>query len=91
MKKAELVEQVQSVAGLATKRDAEAAVDAVFDSIAKAMSRGEEVAVPGFGTFKVSKRAARQGINPRTGQKIQIGAKTVPKFSAGKGLKDAVA
>ncbi len=91
MKKAELVEQVQSAAGLETKRDAEAAVDAVFSSITKAMSQGEEVAVPGFGIFKVSKRAARQGINPRTGQKIQIGAKTVPKFSASKGLKDAVA
>ena len=91
MKKAELIEQVQSVAGLDTKHAAEAAVDAVFDSIAKAMSRGEEVAVPGFGTFKVTKRAARQGINPRTGEKIQIAAKTVPKFSAGKGLKDAVA
>lgn len=91
MKKTELVEQVQSAAGLETKRDAEAAVDAVFDAITKAMSHGEEVAVPGFGTFKVSKRSARQGINPRTGQKIQIAAKTVPKFSAGKGLKDAVA
>jgi len=91
MKKPELIEQVQSAAGLETKRDAEAAVDAVFDSIAKAMSRGEEVSVPGFGTFKVSKRSARQGINPRTGEKIQIAAKTVPKFSAGKGLKDAVA
>ncbi|MEX2054183.1 MAG: HU family DNA-binding protein [Candidatus Colwellbacteria bacterium] len=91
MKKAELVEEVQSAAGLETKRDAEAAVDAVFDVITKAMSRGEEVAVTGFGIFKVSKRAARQGVNPRTGEKIQIAAKTVPKFSAGKGLKDAVA
>ena len=91
MKKAELVEEVQSAAGLETKRDAEAAVDAVFDVITKAMSRGEEVALTGFGTFKVSKRSARQGINPRTGEKIQIAAKTVPKFSAGKGLKDAVA
>ncbi len=91
MKKAELVDEVQSAAGLETKRDAEAAVDAVFDVITKAMSRGEEVALTGFGTFKVSKRSARQGINPRTGEKIQIAAKTVPKFSAGKGLKDAVA
>ena len=91
MKKTELVEQVQSAAGLESKKDAEVAVDAVFDVIAKAMGRGEEVAVTGFGTFKVSKRGARQGINPRTGEKIQIAAKTVPKFSAGKGLKDAVA
>ncbi|MDD5710686.1 MAG: HU family DNA-binding protein [Candidatus Colwellbacteria bacterium] len=91
MKKAELVDGVLTVAGLATKKEAEAAVDAVFDTIAKALSRGEEVAIAGFGTFKVSKRSARVGINPRTGAKIQIGAKTVPKFSAGKGLKDAVA
>lgn len=91
MKKAELVEEVFQAAGLDTKRDAEAAVDATFDAITKAMSQGEEVAVTGFGTFKVSKRAARMGINPRTGEKIQIAAKTVPKFSAGKALKDAVA
>ena len=91
MKKAELIEEVQSVAGLETKKDAEAAVDAVFGSISKAMSRGEEVAVPGFGVFKVSHRSARQGINPRTGEKIQIAAKTVPKFTAGKALKDTVA
>lgn len=91
MKKAELVDEVQAAAGLETKRDAEAAVDAVLDVITKSLSRGEEVALTGFGTFKVSKRSARQGINPRTGEKIQIAAKTVPKFSAGKGLKDAVA
>ncbi|PIR98297.1 MAG: DNA-binding protein HU [Candidatus Colwellbacteria bacterium CG10_big_fil_rev_8_21_14_0_10_42_22] len=91
MKKTELVEEVMSAAGLDTKKDAEAAVDAVFEVITKSLSRGEEVAVTGFGTFKVSKRSARQGINPRTGEKIQIAAKTVPKFSAGKGLKDAVA
>jgi len=91
MKKAELVDEVQSAAGLETKRDAEAAVDAVLDVITKSLSRGEEVALTGFGTFKVSRRSARQGINPRTGEKIQIAAKTVPKFSAGKGLKDAVA
>jgi len=91
MKKAELVDEVQSASGLETKRDAEAAVDAVLDVITKSLSRGEEVALTGFGTFKVSRRSARQGINPRTGEKIQIAAKTVPKFSAGKGLKDAVA
>ena len=91
MKKAELVEEVASAAGLETKKDAEAAVEAVFETITKALSRGEEVAVIGFGTFKVNRRSARQGVNPRTGEKIQIAAKTVPKFSAGKGLKDAVA
>ena len=91
MKKNDLVDAVQSAAGLEMKRDAEAAVEAVFEVITKSLSQGEEVAVAGFGVFKVSHRAARQGINPRTGEKIQIGAKTVPKFSAGKALKDAVA
>ena len=91
MKKTELVDGILTVAGLCTKKEAETAVDAVFDTITKALSRGEEVAIAGFGTFKVSKRSARMGINPRTGVKIQISAKTVPKFSAGKALKDAVA
>ena len=91
MNKSELVEEVMSTAGLDTKKDAEAAVDAVFEVITKAMSKGEDVALTGFGTFKVSHRSARKGVNPRTGEKIQIPAKTVPKFSAGKGLKDAVA
>ena len=91
MKKAELVDAVQSAAGLDTKRDAEAAVDAVFDAVTKSLSQGEEVAVTGFGTFKVSRRSARTGVNPRTGEKIQIAARTVPKFTAGKALKDAVA
>lgn len=91
MKKAELVDEVQSTAGFDTKKDAESAVDAVFDVITKSLSRGEEVQITGFGTFKATHRAARQGVNPRTGEKIQIAARTVPKFSAGKGLKDAVA
>jgi DNA-binding protein HU-beta len=91
MKKNDLVEAVQSASGLEMKRDAEAAVEAVFEVITKSLSQGEEVAVTGFGVFKVSHRAARQGVNPRTGEKIQIAAKTVPKFSAGKALKDAVA
>jgi len=85
------VEEVLNAAGLDTKSQAEKVVDAVFDAITKSLSRGEEVAITGFGTFKVSKRSARTGINPRTGEKLQIAAKTVPKFSAGKSLKDAVA
>jgi len=91
MRKPELVDAVQAAAGLDTKAQAEAAVDAVFDTITKTLASGEEVAMTGFGTFKVSRRSARQGVNPRTGEKIQIAAKTVPKFSAGKSLKDAVA
>ncbi len=91
MRKGDLVEEVLNAAGLDTKSQAEKVVDAVFDAITKSLSRGEEVAITGFGTFKVSKRSARTGINPRTGEKLQIAAKTVPKFSAGKSLKDAVA
>jgi DNA-binding protein HU-beta len=66
------------------------AVEGLFDAIVKSLSKGEEVAVAGFGTFKVIKRAARAGINPKTGEKIQIAAKTAPKFRAGKLLKEAV-
>ena len=77
-------------AGIEVKKQAVAAVDAVFDTIASTMARGEEVAVAGFGTFKVAKRAARQGINPRTGEKIQIAAAVKPKFRASKALKEAV-
>jgi len=91
MKKSELSEAVMSKAGLETKRQAEAVVDAVFETITKAMSQGEDVAVTGFGTFRVRKRAAKVGVNPRTGEKVNIPAKTVPKFSAGKALKEAVA
>lgn len=91
MKKAELAEAVMSKAGLETKRQAEAVVEAVFDTITKTMSQGEDVAIAGFGTFRVRKRAAKIGINPRTGEKLQVPAKTVPKFTAGKALKEAVA
>ncbi len=79
-----------SAAGLQTKKQAEMAVDALFNTIVKSLSKGEEVAVAGFGTFRVMKRAARAGINPKTGKKIQIAAKTAPKFKAGKLLKEAV-
>jgi len=91
MRKSDLVDEVLNSAGLDTKAQAEAAVDAVIDTITKSLSRGEEVVLTGFGTFSVSHRAARAGVNPRTGEKLQISARTVPKFKAGKGLKDAVA
>ena len=91
MKKSELSEAVMSKAGLETKKQADAVVDAVFEIITKTMSQGEDVAITGFGTFRVRKRAAKVGINPRTGEKVNIAAKTVPKFSAGKSLKEAVA
>jgi len=88
MNKGDLINEVAKVVG--TKKDAQAAVDCVFDSITKALKKKGEVAVVGFGTFKVAKRKARTGRNPQTGAEIKIKAKNVPKFTAGKGLKDAV-
>ena len=90
MTKPGLVEAVMKEAGLETKVQAQKVVDAVFDTIVKTMSRGEEVAITGFGTFRVAKRAARMGRNPKTGESIQIKASTKPKFRAGKVLKEAV-
>ena len=89
MNKAELVDAVASAASL-SKSDAGRAVDAVTGSIASSLSRGEQVAVVGFGTFSVKHRAARMGRNPRTGEAIQIQASNVPGFKAGKALKEAV-
>lgn len=77
-------------AGLENKKQAQAVVEAVFDTIVKTLGRGEEVAVTGFGTFRVANRAARMGVNPKTGEKIQIAASVKPKFKAGKLLKEAV-
>jgi len=77
-------------AGLESKSSAKAVVEAVFDVITKRLSNGEEVAIAGFGNFKAQARAARSGVNPKTGEKIQIAATTVPKFKAGKALKEAV-
>lgn len=90
MKKEGLVESVMKMAGLDTKKQAQATVDAVFDTITKALKRGEEVGITGFGIFKTAKRAARMGVNPKTGEKIQIKASIKPKFRAGKLLKEAV-
>lgn len=73
-----------------TKKAAQEAVDGMFDEIAKAMVKGEQVKVAGFGVFRVARRAAREGINPRTQEKIQIPAKVAPKFRAAKQLKEMV-
>ena len=89
MTKDGLAEAVASIIG-SSKSAAAETVNAVFDTITKTLSKGEDVTVTGFGTFRVSKRASRSGVNPRTGAKIQIPAMKVPKFKAGKGLKDAV-
>ena len=85
-------ELVDAVSGKTDMRKSEAskAVDAVFDAIADALKDGDEVRLVGFGTFSVASRAASEGRNPRTGEKIKIAASKTPKFKAGKGLKDAV-
>ena len=90
MNKVELAEKLMKAMGIEVKKQAGETVEAVFDIITKALSQGEEVAVAGFGTFKVAKRAARMGVNPRTGEKIQIAASIKPKFRAAKALKEAV-
>ena len=89
MTKNELIAAVADTAKL-TKTSAASAVDATFDIITGALKRGDEVKLIGFGSFKVVKRAAREGRNPRTGTAVQIPASKKPKFSAGKGLKDSV-
>jgi DNA-binding protein HU-beta len=73
-----------------SKADAARAVDSVLDCIADALKGGDEVRLVGFGTFSVSARAASEGRNPRTGEKINIPASKQPKFKAGKGLKDSL-
>ena len=89
MNKNELIASVAASAGL-SKASATEAVDWVFDAISNALKGGGEVRLVGFGTFSVAHRAASQGRNPRTGERIQIPASNQPKFKAGKGLKDAV-
>ena len=88
MNKGDLIDQVAKVVN--TKKDAQAAVDAVFSSIAQALKNQEAVTITGFGTFKINKRSARKGRNPQTGAEIEIKAANVPKFVPGKALKDAV-
>ena len=89
MTKSEFVDQVANRSGL-NRKDAAAAVDAALDTIQSALERGSEVSFTGFGKFSVSQRSARQGVNPATGQKIQIAASKAPKFTAGAALKKAV-
>ena len=89
MNKGDLVNEVAKVVG--TKKEAQAAVDCVLDSITKTLTKKGQVVIAGFGTFKVAKRKARTGRNPQTGAEIKIAARNVPKFTAGKALKDAVA
>ena len=89
MNRTELAQQVASRAGI-DNNQAKKAVDAVVDSITEELSSGGEVAISGFGKFSVSDRAARQGVNPATGEKIQIAASKAAKFSAASGLKNTL-
>ncbi|MCR5356294.1 MAG: HU family DNA-binding protein [Lachnospiraceae bacterium] len=89
MNKTELVAAMAKKAGL-SKKDTEAALNAFTETIAKTLKKGDKVQLVGFGTFEVTKRAAREGKNPQTGAKIKIAACKAPKFKAGKALKDTV-
>ncbi len=89
MNKQELVSVMAEKAGL-TKADADKAVNAFVDTVKGAMAKGESIQLIGFGTFSVSERSARTGRNPQTGKEIQIAAKKVAKFKAGKALDEVV-
>lgn len=89
MNKTELVAAVAAKANL-SKKDADAAVNAVLDAVKDALAEGDKVSVVGFGTFSVKVRAARTGLNPRTKETIEIPESKVPTFKAGAALKDAV-
>ena len=89
MTKQEFVDQVAAESGL-SKADAGKAVDAFIDVVESTLQRGGEINFTGFGKFTVADRGARQGVNPQTGERIQIPASRVPRFSAGSALKKAV-
>jgi nucleoid DNA-binding protein len=84
-----LVDSISSKLDL-SKKDVEAVIESMTDKITEEIQKGNKVTLTGFGTFRVSKRAAREGINPQTKERIQIPAMSVPKFTAGKALKEAV-
>lgn len=89
MNKSELVDAIAASADI-SKAAAGRALDAAIDAVRKALKKNDTVTLVGFGTFYVGERAARNGRNPRTGKSIKIKAARIPKFRAGKGLKDAV-
>ncbi len=89
MNKAQLVDAVAEASGL-TKKDSAKAVEAVLASISTALGKKEEVTFVGFGRFKLSQRAARDGRNPKTGEKIKISARTIVRFTASKELQTIV-
>lgn len=89
MNKAELIQEVATKAGVKVK-EAEALLDAMVGTVEKTLSKGQKVAITGFGTFSVSNRKARKGRNPQTGKEIRIPASKSPRFTAGKSLKESL-
>ncbi|MCD6257045.1 HU family DNA-binding protein [Candidatus Aerophobetes bacterium] len=89
MNKAELVSEVANEVGL-TKKEVNNVIDAMTSAITDALAKGDKVTLVGFGTFLVQRRKARQGVNPQTGDRIDIPAKDVPKFRPGRALREAV-
>ena len=89
MNKTELVAAIAEKTEL-SKKDSEKALKAFIDVVSEELQKGEKIQLVGFGTFEVAERAAREGRNPLTGEKMQIEASKAPKFKAGKALKDAV-
>ena len=89
MNKTELIEKIATASGL-PKTDAKKALDATVEAIKNALVAGDKISLVGFGTFSVSERPAREGINPATKEKIQIAAKKGAKFKAGAELNDAI-
>ena len=90
MTKAEFVKTLKEQAGLSTLAQAEIAYDKLFAIIKANLKKGEDIAISGFGSFKVVSRKARKGRNPQTGKEIQIPASKAVKFTAGKALKDSL-
>lgn len=90
MNKADLIESIIEQSGL-NKADATKGLEAYIEIVTKTLQSGDQIVIPGFGTFCVTNRAARTGRNPRTGESLEIPASRVPKFKPGKNLKDAVA
>jgi DNA-binding protein HU-beta len=89
MNKSQLIEAVASDSGL-SKADSSRAIESLLDTVSRTLKKGDEVIITGFGKFSVVKRAARQGVNPRTGERVKIKASKAPKFSPGATLKQAV-
>ena len=89
MTKADLVEEVAAISRL-SKKDSELVVHTFFETIVDSLRRGEKIELRGFGSFKLRQRGARQGRNPKTGEKVQVPAKVVPYFKPGKDLRELV-